>query len=425
MAPKVKPDSPLARYFDDEGQIRADALPEDAPEFVSDLIVATRTILDENEDALSERDATIKALEERVVANEASTVERFNVQAGKVEDAKPKPVNLCRVAYYAYNEKPLPKSYEREVLEEEESSRAFASRFRDLATDLDSAAGIIVPQVYMPERLITMLDAAAVVRGLGATVITDIPGESLKIPREDTGVTSYWVGEGSAGTASDNEMGDLQLRAHELMTLTTVNDRLLRLALPSIEAILMRRIAVSQALAEDLAFLRGDGGENEPLGITNESGIGSTSAGALPDEDNLRDIIKVLKDANAMGGRLGWAMSVDLGDVIDRLKDATGRSLFNGTDLASGTPDRLLGYQRAETTQIPSTLGATSDRTQTIFANWEDYAIAQWGGMEFGRSEHHDTNFAKRKTSLRATRLVDGGALRVASFCSDSTLKIA
>jgi HK97 family phage major capsid protein len=420
--------SPLAKYFDDEGKIRADVIPEDSPEFVPVLLEGMRTMLDESEEGIAERDVKIAALEDRITKAEESTTARFNAMADKVVDKKPEPVSLSVVARAAWFREELPKGYEREVLVEEEASRSYAERWRgirDMSTSVDSAGGIIVPERYMPERMISMLDAAAIVRSLGATVISGLTEESIKIPRETGGVTSHWVGEGSAGTETNATLGDLKAQPHEIVTLVDVNDRLMRMSNPSIESFLWNRIAVSQGLLEDLAFLRGTGGENQPLGITNESGILTTSMGATPDEENMRDIIYELKSNNALGGTLGWAMSVALEDYIVRLKDGTGRTLFGSQDLSQGDPQTLLGYKKAATTAIPVNLGATTDRSQMIFGNWMDWLIFEWGGMEFARSSHHDTNFAKRIETLRATRLVDGGAARVESFCSDVTCKIS
>lgn len=413
----------LEAIFDETGQVRSGVLPEDTPDFVETLLRSVHAIHVRSDEQARAQAETIEGLEQRLVLAEERLRDRANAAAGKVDDPPPS-VSLGAVCRAAYFREPLD-GYEREVLVEEAESREFAEAFRDLrtmSTDQDVSGGIIVPPQYLPERLITMLDANAVVRQSGATVLSGLTGESVPIPRETAGITSYWTGEGDDGTEDEMTLGDVKLRPHELCTLVPVTDRLLRMSNPSVDGLISRRIAVSQALAEDLAFMRGDGGENEPLGLTNESGISTTTMNATPDKDYLKAMVKALASSNALRGRLGWVTSVDAWDWITGLEDATGRPLFP-TNLAENVGERLLGFPLRHTTQLPSNLGATTDRTQIIFANWEDLLIGEWGGMEIARSEH--VYFKARKTLIRACRLVDGVIARLSSFCSDVTVKFA
>jgi HK97 family phage major capsid protein len=423
---KPNGDEPIAleTLFDEDGNLRDGALPEDSPEYLETLLRSIREMKISADVAGSERERKIVALEERLKLAEDATTKRFNVQAAKVDD-KPKPISLCRVACAAMERREIEPSYEREILHEEQSVRDFReawyARARTLGTDVDSAGGVLVPEQYLPERFVEALKAQSIVRALGATVLPGLMAEPVKLPRETTRPTSYWTGESAAITESEGAYGDVEFRARELCTLVPVSMRLLRMGIPSVEALISRGIGASQGLAEDLAFLVGDGGENEPVGIQNTTGIGSTTMSANPTEDALRDIVKNVKDSDALAGRLGWAASVDAWDYIQRLKDGTGRSLFAGVDLSTGVPDRLLGYPIRDTTQIPTTANVTS----IAFGNFEDAVIAEWGAVEFARSEHHDTAFAKRKVYLRACRLVDFALLRPESFCWDATLSVA
>jgi HK97 family phage major capsid protein len=90
-------------------------------------------------------------------------------------------------------------SYERDVI---------YSHRRDLMTTPDSAGGYLVPSREIPE-LIEMLQAQTVVVQAGATVLQDLKGSPVTIPKQTAGATAYWVGEGSAITASDLTFGQV------------------------------------------------------------------------------------------------------------------------------------------------------------------------------------------------------------------------
>jgi HK97 family phage major capsid protein len=298
---------------------------------------------------------------------------------------------------------------------------------KDMATSPDSSGGYLVPTQAWPE-MVEMLRAEGVVFKMGGTLLGDLTGSPVEIPKQTGGATAYWVGENEALTASDPTLGQLQLTPKSVGCLVKLSNRLLRMSNPSAEQMVRADIAQVVGLAIDLAALRGSGTAGQPTGIANTSGINTKAWGTnSPNFDLFYDMEYELALDNALRGKLGFVFHPCVKRAISKLKvaqysgDAGGEYVIRPMDVNALTS--YIGYPFATTTQIPINLGTGNNETEVYFGNWQELIVAQWAGIEILPSKEAGDAFAKNQTWVRIITDVDIGLRHAQSFCLATAVK--
>jgi len=135
---------------------------------------------------------------------------------------------------------------------------------RDLSQGTDTAGGFLVPQVFLGDRFLDSLRAMAVVwPKAGITVLDNLRGTPVVIPREVGSTTVTWVGENIAPTGTDVAFGQLTLTPKRVAGLVKVSNRLTRMGTAA-ETIVRRNLSRSLGLEIDRVLLRGSGAAGEP-----------------------------------------------------------------------------------------------------------------------------------------------------------------
>lgn len=288
-----------------------------------------------------------------------------------------------------------------------------------------SAGGYLVPYEQILE-LIEYLRAESVVIQSGATVLGDLSGAPVTIPKQTGGATGYWVGENAAITSSDLTVGQLSLTPKKVGALVKLSNTLLKLSNPSAEALVRRDIALTIALQIDLKALRGTGTSNEPTGIANQSGINTVAIGTNGgnvDFDDLIDMEYELANDNALRGSLGYIFHPTIRRKLLKLKVAQYSGDTGGDYIVAPVTEQVLqnwiGYPYKMTTQIPVNLtkGEGTSLTEIYFGNWQELIIGQWGGMEIMASMETSDAFEKDQTWVRCLQEVDIAVRHAESFC--------
>ena len=300
---------------------------------------------------------------------------------------------------------------------------------RTLSAGVDSAGGYIVPNEYVGE-IIELLRARMVTEQMGARVLSGLSGAPVELSRQTGGATFAWVGENATITASDQALGDVVLTPKQGAAMTQISNRLLRLSSPSAEAFVRDDLAKVMGLGLDLAYLQGTGGSNQPLGIANTPSILTTSMNAAPSVDSLYDMVYQVELNNADNGQLGWVMHPRTWNTLRKLKGGDGHYILTtepnpGNVVGTARPaarGTLLGYPFATSTQVPVTLGGTSDRSRITLGNWDEAMVGLWGGLEIKASQEAGTSFATDQTWIRILQETDFAVRHAASFCTDSTV---
>ena len=250
------------------------------------------------------------------------------------------------------------------------------ARQKALAAGDATAGGFLVPTQFSME-VVEFLRARAVIRRMGTPTI-QVPTGTLKIPKLSGGATSYYIGENTAATKSQQTTGQLTLSFKKLVTLVPMSNDLLRYSSPGADTIVRNDMVNSTRVSEDQAFIRGTGADNGPRGLRywahadNVVSANGTVSVANTFSD-LGKLIQKLLDANIPMLNVGWLMAPRIEVYLKTLVNSNGFQVF-GPEMRAGT---LLGYPYASTTSIPNNLdvsGTGSNDESEIYLS--DFAQA-------------------------------------------------
>ncbi|VWX56713.1 phage major capsid protein [Sphingorhabdus sp. 109] len=254
---------------------------------------------------------------------------------------------------------------------------------RDLVVGTTTAGGHTVATDLLAESFIDLLRNNMALHGLGARMLTDLNG-NIAIPRQTGGATAYWVAESGAPTESQQAFDQVSMTPKTVGAYTDISRKLLLQSSIDVEAFVRQDLAVTLALAIDLAGINGSGSSNQPRGVLNTSGIGSVvggTNGAAPDYADIVGLETAVAVDNAAIGSLGYLTN---SAVRGKLKLT---EKFAGTN---GNPvwedgNNLNGYTAGVSNQVPSNLTkgtASSVCSAIMFGNWADLLIGMWGGLD-------------------------------------------
>jgi len=256
-----------------------------------------------------------------------------------------------------------------------------------LAEATPSAGGVLVPEEVSSEIVQLVRNRVAVMR-MGPTIVP--VAKELDLPYMSTGSAAYYVAENARIPVTEPTFALVpKLRPMELAALLPVANRLLRDAAtnPTLEDALRQDMAGALAGRQDLAFLQGLGGGNEPLGVRNHGGLTAApelgTDGEVPTLADFQRMVGGVRSVNAPFARPGWIFHPDVLTWLEILTDSTGRPLLEGDLLRidpSGGGGTFLGYRFQTTGTIPTTLtvGASTDCTYVVFgSDWNEAWVGE------------------------------------------------
>lgn len=315
--------------------------------------------------------------------------------------------------------------FEKEIFQE--------TKLKTMGTNVDSAGGFIVPTQVLGE-MINMLMAKTVVIESGATVLDNLYGSPVEVPKQTGGATAYWVGENESITASDIALGQIQMTPKAVAALVKLSNRLLRMSSPSVETMVRNDIVKQLALKIDAAALRGTGTQYQPLGVLNAPDINTVVMGATggtPNFDTLIDMEYAVEEDNALDGNLGFIFHPAIRRQLIKTKVPQFTGQEDGSYVVQPVSDSVLaswiGYPYKTTTQIPitGTKSTGTNLSEIYFGNWSDLVIGQWAGMAIKASQETSTAFEKDQTWIRIIQEVDTAIRHGESFCVCTDAKAA
>ena len=249
-----------------------------------------------------------------------------------------------------------------------------------------------------------------------------VSGVPVVLPRMSTSATASWVSENATIAASDAVFQQLSLTPKTAAGRVVLSNLLLETSNPAADRIIEEDLGSQLGIAVDSAALIG-GAAGEPTGVISTTGVGTVGSVAADSIvngiDKLIEFESDLQNADAYGGRLGWAIHPSVLGAIRQMKTAALPSVqLSDQVVAEGFADSILGHPYATTTSLTKFAldGATSATNSIIFGNWEDLMIARWGGLRLMASSTSDDAFSKDQTHIRGTIRVDVGLRHVESF---------
>jgi HK97 family phage major capsid protein len=269
--------------------------------------------------------------------------------------------------------------------------------------------GVLVPTI-LRQNIIEKLHYISPVRQL-ATVINDMPAV-LDMPYDNALPTTYWVGEGVAITPSGATFAKKQLVPYKIAGLDPFTSESLAdtAVSPDLQRLVEDRFTIAMALAENAAFVSGDGAA-KPLGfrssdITPAVAPGNTTVGNLA----FTDILGLEYTLPTAYRALGTYVTSSKGlQIIQGMKDTAGRPIYlpgyNG--LAGSQAATFNGRPIVVVDEIPTNLGTGTNETELWYSVFSMYWIGQRGGWrtDYGTN---GTDFAQDQISLRMIGRVAG-----------------
>lgn len=296
-------------------------------------------------------------------------------------------------------------------------AEVFAATRKTMSTGVDTQGGFLVPPQALTQ-IIEPLRSSVVCMKLGARDMAGFPFAPISIPRQTADVAAQWVAENGQSTLSDLRIEQMNMRPRQLIARTQITKMLLNAAVPSVDGLITTSAQEQFRRAIDKAMLVGAGNSAEPSGVANTQG---TQLGTLDLStsafDRIVDFVGLIRSADALAGRLGWAMSPAFFHAVQKIKDPTDNSQpLERRMLASGPIDTLLGYPFETTSQLTPYTGAN----KAFFGNFASLFLLRFGGIELLASDTSDTAMATNSVQIRLVMYADIGIEQPKAFAAAS-----
>lgn len=248
----------------------------------------------------------------------------------------------------------------------------------------DAAGGITIPRP-MAEGMIELLRSRVAVRASGARSVP-MPAGELRHAKQTGGATAGYGAELAATAVSDLTFGAVDMSFKKLTALVGVSNSLLRQSGLNMAMVVRDDLLRVMALREDLAFLRNDGTGGQPRGVISwclpgnlQTAVAATAAAA---EAAVRRAVSLVEDANVGMVSPGWIMRASAKNWLAGLRDAAGYLVFPSID-QNGT---LKGFPIRVSSQLPTNLGAGTNETEIVFADFSQVMIGDASAITLAMS---------------------------------------
>ncbi|MFA9216441.1 MAG: phage major capsid protein [Sphingomonadaceae bacterium] len=270
-------------------------------------------------------------------------------------------------------------AYERELSEAASKKSGRAARGfmipadvlrRDLNVGTATAGGNLVATDLLAGSFIDLLRNRSVAVRAGATVLNGLSG-NIAIPKQSGAATAYWVAESGAPTESQQTVSQVTMTPKTVGAYTDFSRRLTLQSSIDIETMVRSDLATVIALAIDKAALYGTNADNQPKGLTGQTGINTVAFAA----------------ANATFAELvamETGIASDNADVngMTYLVNPAQRGVYkstakfgSGTDATIWEPGNTVnGYRTEVSNQIVA--------GDVLFGNFAELLIGFWSGLD-------------------------------------------
>lgn len=280
---------------------------------------------------------------------------------------------------------PLAAKFAGETLKNDEVAMA-------LSASSGSAGGFLVPEA-MSSEIIELLRPASVVRALNP-LFMDLPNGNITMPGIAGGATASYVSEQANIPKSEVTFRQVKLVSKKLAALVPISNDLIRYPSQKTDMVVRDDCVAAVAQRSDLAFIRGDGTQDTPIGL--RSLVQATNvftANATVNLANVRSdlgkLMLALKNSNCRFLRPGFMFSPRTEEFLMNLTDANGNLVY--ADQMDQGKLRRLPYKT--TTQIPNNLGGGSNESEIYLVDFADFVIGDAFGIEISVSDvaaYHD-----------------------------------
>ena len=238
---------------------------------------------------------------------------------------------------------------------------------RDLVVGTPTAGGDLVDDVLLAGSFIDLLRNRLAIAQAGVTMLTGLQG-NISVPRQTSASTAYWVGENSSPTESQQAIDQVNMTPKTVGAFVDYSRRLLLQSSIDVEGMVRDDLARVIALEIDRAAIYGTGSSNQPLGLTNVSGIGSET---LTGTGTFTEFIAMETDvaaANADAGALRYIVN------------ATTRGGLKGTKKDAGSGEFV--FADGEINGYPAIVSNQLANNDALFGDFSMFVMGMWSGLD-------------------------------------------
>lgn len=205
-------------------------------------------------------------------------------------------------------------------------------------------------------------------------VVSELSGliGQVDIPKQATGPAASWIGEDEAAESTGITFGLVSLRPKTLSARGELTRKLLMQNSLGVEALFRSDLAKVMALEIDRAGIYGTNANNQPKGLTLQSGI-NTAMWGTDDAPTFAELVAMETEIaadNADVDSMAYAFNARMRGHLKTTRKFTDGN--DGTIWENG--NTVNGYA----TQVSNAI-ATGD---VIFGNWADMLLGMWGGLD-------------------------------------------
>ncbi|PYG30361.1 phage major capsid protein [Pelagimonas varians] len=286
-----------------------------------------------------------------------------------------------------------------------------AEHHQELARDRGEVRGVMVPTEIIlggetralttggtggnlvATNLAAMTDRrrpALKIESMGATVLRGLSG-NLELPRLAGSGSASWVAEHTDANRSDATFSKTSMGPKTVTAEYELSRRMMLQSNTALETVLRADLAFLLAQKLDSAAIRG-GGTNEPTGILANGDVSSVTGGPI-DADLASDLIAALESDN-VSGTAAFLTNPAVMNLARKLQDSDGRNI---------PLSETFHNERVESsTQVPSDIGAGSDKDALIYGEWASLYIGYWSGVDLLVNPYHSDVASKGGALLHA-----------------------
>ena len=238
---------------------------------------------------------------------------------------------------------------------------------RDLNVGTATAGGNLVDDVLLSGSFIDLLRNRLAIAEAGVTTLTGLQG-NISIPRQSSASTAYWVGESASPSESQPAVDQVNMSPKTVGAFVDYSRRLLLQSDISVETMVRNDLARVIALEIDRAAIYGTGSSNQPLGLTNTTGIGSQSLTGVGTFEELIGMETDVATANADAGSLRYIVNATTRGGLKFAKKDSGSGEFVFAD------NEINGYPAIVSNQL-----ANND---VLFGDFSMMIMGMWSGLD-------------------------------------------
>jgi HK97 family phage major capsid protein/HK97 family phage prohead protease len=240
---------------------------------------------------------------------------------------------------------------------------------RDLLVGTATAGGNLVSTDLRTGDFIDLLRNRLALANVGATVLNGLQG-NVSIPRQTSAASAFWVGEGGSPTESQQAFDQISMTPKTIGAFVDYSRKLLLQGSIDVESMIRNDLARVLSLEIDRAGIYGTGSTNQPLGLTNTTGLGSqtiTGTGTFAQYVEMETKVAV---ANADVASMYYIINATSRGALKTTEKSAGGTVGNFALM----DDTLNGYPVVVTNQL-----GTND---CLFGDFSQMILGLWSGLD-------------------------------------------